>query len=133
MAICGSLVPTAVSRERAEHKDLLAQHRRTDEIRRLPRRSSGLGGAARLRACGEPLTRLEYQTILAWQLHVNVAKVGFKYGQAIHHGNPIVLLTPTARGLEGSGVPSAAAFLPQPAALSLPSALSGLVGPGGSG
>ena len=49
-------------------------------------------------ACGEPLTRLEYQTILAWTLHVNVAAVGFKYGQAIAHGNPIVLFTPIPRG-----------------------------------
>jgi hypothetical protein len=98
VVICGSLVPTALSRERTEHKDLLAQHRRTDEIGRLTSTISGLGGAARLRACGEPLTRLEYQTILAWQLRVNVAKVGFKYSQAIHHGNPIVLFTPTHAG-----------------------------------
>ena len=53
-----------------------------------------LGGAARLRACGEPLTRLEYQTTLAYTLGVNVSQVGFKYGQAIAHGNPIVLFTP---------------------------------------
>jgi hypothetical protein len=57
-----------------------------------------LGGAAFLRGCGEPLTRLEYQTMLAWTLGVNVAKVGFKYSQAIAHGNPIVLFTPESDG-----------------------------------
>jgi hypothetical protein len=98
VVICAALVPTALSRERTEHKDLLAQHQRTHEIGRLASTISGLGGAARLRACGEPLTRLEYQTILAWQLRVNVATVGFKYSQAIHHGNPIVLFTPTHAG-----------------------------------
>jgi arginine exporter protein ArgO len=98
VVICASLVPTALSRERTEHKDLLAQRKRTSEIGRLTSTISGLGGAARLRACGEPLTRLEYQTILAWQLRVNVAKVGFKYSQAIHRGNPIVLYTPTHAG-----------------------------------
>ena len=57
-----------------------------------------LGGTTRLNACGEPLTRLEYQTILAWTLHLNVAAIGFKYGEAIQHGNPIVLFTPLAHG-----------------------------------
>lgn len=98
VVICASLVPTAVSRARAEHKDLLAQHRRTTEIGRLATTISGLGGATRLRACGEPLTRLEYQTILAWQLRVNVARVGFKWSQAIRRGDPIVLFTPHSRG-----------------------------------
>ena len=51
-----------------------------------------------MRPCGEPLTRLEYQTILAWKLHVNVATVGFKYGPAIASGNPIVLFTPLRGG-----------------------------------
>ena len=54
---------------------------------------------ARLRACGEPLTRLEYQTMLAYTLKDNVSKVGFKYGQAIAHGNPIVLFTPLPSGV----------------------------------
>ena len=36
--------------------------------------------------------------ILAWTLHVNVAAIGFKYGQAITHGNPIVLFTPDPQG-----------------------------------
>ena len=56
------------------------------------------GGPARFKPCGEPLTRLEYQTVLAWTLHVNVARVGFKYTPAIHSGRPIVLFTPTSHG-----------------------------------
>jgi hypothetical protein len=102
--ICASLVPSALSRARTEHKDLVAQQRRTTEIGRLASVVIANGGAARLRACGEPLTRLEYQTILAWQLRVNVVKVGFKYGQAIAHGNPLVLFTPHSRGWTVQGV-----------------------------
>jgi hypothetical protein len=98
VAIVASLVPAAVSRERIEHKDLRVQRARTTEIKRLASTITRLGGAARLRACGEPLTRLEYQTILAWQLRVNVATVGFKYGPAIHRGGPIVLFTPHRSG-----------------------------------
>jgi hypothetical protein len=44
------------------------------------------------------LTRLEYQTILAWTLHLNVVRVGYKYGPAIASGRPIVLFTPLPHG-----------------------------------
>ncbi|MEO9023538.1 MAG: hypothetical protein ABI339_00845, partial [Solirubrobacteraceae bacterium] len=93
-----SLVPMAISKARAEHLDLKDQRLRTTEIRRLTPAINALGGAARLLSCGEPLTRLEYQTMLAYTLQVNVSRVGFKYGQAIVRGNPIVLFTPTSRG-----------------------------------
>ncbi len=96
--IAASLIPAAVSRMRTEHADLKVQRARTTELNRLAGTVDRLGGAARLRACGEPLTRLEYQTVLAWQLGVNVSKVGFKYGQAMAHGNPIVLFTPEPGG-----------------------------------
>jgi arginine exporter protein ArgO len=98
LAICASLVPTAASRARSERKDLRAQRARTAEINRLASTVTGLGGAALLRSCGEPLTRLEYQTILAWQLRTNVSRVGFKYSEAIARGQPIVLFTPTHLG-----------------------------------
>ncbi len=98
VVLVGSLVPMAISRARAEHLDLKDQRLRTTEIRRLTPAIDRLGGAARLRSCGEPLTRLEYQTMLAYTLELNVARVGFKYGQAIARDNPIVLFTPTANG-----------------------------------
>jgi hypothetical protein len=93
-----SLIPPAVSAGRAEHKDLTVQRARTVELGRLSAVVSQLGGAARLRGCGEPLTRLEYQTALAYTLGVNVSKIGFKYGKALAHGNPIVMFTPTSHG-----------------------------------
>jgi hypothetical protein len=98
VVVVGSLVPAAVSRGRIEHRDLRMQRARTTQINRLATVVSRLGGPARFRPCGEPLTRLEYQTVLAWTLHVNVAKVGFKYGQAIRSGRPLVLFTPGHHG-----------------------------------
>ncbi|HEX3976236.1 MAG TPA: hypothetical protein VHW96_08210 [Solirubrobacteraceae bacterium] len=92
------LVPPALSAARTEHKDIHTQRARTIELGRLNSVIGQLGGAARLRACGEPLTRLEYQTALAYTLGVNVSKIGFKYPQAIAHGNPIVMFTPTSSG-----------------------------------
>jgi hypothetical protein len=98
LVVCGSLVPTALSRARTEHKDLNAQRKRTTEIGRLASVIRFYGGPARLRACGEPLTRLEYQTILAWSLRLNVARVGWKYTPAIRRGHPVVLFTPRSHG-----------------------------------
>jgi hypothetical protein len=98
VVIVASLVPAAVSRGRTEHRDLRVQRHRTHEINRLAGTITRLGGPARFRPCGEPLTRLEYQTTLAWTLRVNVARVGFKYGPAIRSGRPIVLFTPRRHG-----------------------------------
>jgi hypothetical protein len=98
VVLCLSLAPAALSHARTEHKDLRDQRARTAEIDKLAGAISRLGGAARLRPCGEPLTRLEYQTILAWNLHVNVATVGYKYTPAIASGRPIVLYTPISTG-----------------------------------
>jgi hypothetical protein len=91
--LVGSLVPTAIHRGQAEHADLREQHRRTAEINAL-QRVIGRVGRDRINACGEPLTRLEYQSAVAWTLHRNVSAVGFKYGPAIASPRPIVLITP---------------------------------------
>ncbi len=91
---CVVLVPTAVSRARSERKDLRQQRVRTVQINALRPALSAAGGAALVRACGEPLTRLEYQSIVAFALGVNVGHVGFKYGPAVHSSRPIVLITP---------------------------------------
>jgi hypothetical protein len=97
-AVSVALVPTAVSRLRAEHGDLVGQRKRTKSINELSALVSRLGGPRRITACGEPLTRLEYQSIAAWTLRINVATIGFKYAPAIAHGNPLVLITPGATG-----------------------------------
>jgi hypothetical protein len=97
-ALVGTLIPDAVSTARVERRDLHVQRLRTKEINSLAATVTHLGGSARLEACGEPLTRLEYQTILAWTLRRNVAVIGFKYGEAVHHGNPIILFTPIPSG-----------------------------------
>ena len=93
-----AMVPPALSRARSEHRDIRGQRARTAEIGKLTGTVSRLGGSSRLKPCGEPLTRLEYQTVLAWNLHVNVATVGYKYGPAIASGRPIVLFTPLPQG-----------------------------------
>jgi hypothetical protein len=93
-----ALVPPAINRARSEHHDIRVQRLRTAEIGKLTTAIARLGGPPRFTGCGEPLTRLEYQTILAWNLHVNVSAVGYKYGPAIASRRPIVLFTPLPQG-----------------------------------
>ena len=98
VVIVAILVPSAVSRARSEHHDIRTQRVRTAQIGKLSSVVARFGGPARFRACGEPLTRLEFQTVLAWTLHDNVASVGYKYGPAIASRRPIVLFTPVSHG-----------------------------------
>jgi hypothetical protein len=97
-AVVIALIPSAASHASGERRDLHEQRARTAQIKRLSAAVSHAGGTALLRSCGEPLTRLEFQTILAWTLRLNVAKVGWKYGPAIAGRRPIVLFTPTPHG-----------------------------------
>lgn len=99
VVLVASLIPAAISHAGIEHKDLREQRKRTTEIIDLSSVIARLGGSARLRGCGEPLTRLEYQTMLAYTLGLNVNRVGFKYAESIAHGNPIVLFTPYPVGI----------------------------------
>ena len=82
-----------------------------------------LGGAGRLRGCGEPLTRLQYQTALAYALGDNVSQVGFKYSQALAHGNPVLFITPFESGV---GWQVQAAHQTAPACAALPTSPTNL-------
>jgi hypothetical protein len=97
--LVAAIVPFAISGARKEHSDVVAQHARTAEIEALPSVVDRVGGAALLRSCGEPLTRLQYQSALAFALGDNVSQVGFKYSQALAHGNPVLFMTPFESGV----------------------------------
>ena len=106
--LVGFLIPSAISTARGTKRGIDYQRVRTKEIDRLAGVVTQLGGAGRLNACGEPLTRLEYQTILAWTLHVNVAKVGFKYGRGDPSREPArAVHAAPARRVAGPGGPPA--------------------------
>ena len=97
-ALVAGVVGPELSQARAEHRDIVTQRARTTEIDDLSGVIARLGGPARIRACGEALTRLEYQTLLAYTIGENVSRVGFKFPQPGHPDNPIVLLTPAPTG-----------------------------------
>jgi len=93
--IAVAFIPGAVSAARAEHKDIAAQRKRTRVINELSVLVDKLGGTGKFKPCGEPLTRLQYQSMVAFTLRVNVASVGYKYAPAIAAVHrPIILITP---------------------------------------
>jgi hypothetical protein len=100
-ALVISVIPSAISQARWEHKDLNHQRLRTRTINLLESEIAAKGGAGAFRGCGAPVTRLQYQSTVAWELERNVAAVGFKYGEAIASRKPIVLVTPYSQS--GSG------------------------------
>jgi hypothetical protein len=94
VVLMGSFIPGGVSAARAEHKDLHEQRKRSAVINQLAALVDHLGGPDKFHGCGEPLTRLQYQSMVAFTLHLNVATIGYKYGPAIASTRPIILITP---------------------------------------
>jgi hypothetical protein len=96
--LVAALVPTARSRARVTHGELHAARHAARELTRLEAVIASLGGAARLKACGQPVTLLGYQSELAWALGMNVGEVGYKPGVSINRGTPIILFKPHDAG-----------------------------------
>ena len=96
--LIGSLIPTAVQRTRGAHSEIVKRRQAAVQIDRLETVLKQLGGPARIRACGQPVTTVAWQSILAWEVELNVGNVGFRPGHSIDKGNPIVLFKPHMGG-----------------------------------
>jgi hypothetical protein len=93
LVLVGALAPSARSRARTAHGEFHEARHAATELSRLEaviRRE----GAARIKACGQPVTLLGYQSELAWAIGLNVGNVGFRPGKSIDLGVPIVELKP---------------------------------------
>jgi hypothetical protein len=101
LALVLSVIPAAVSQARWEHRDLSHQRLRTQTINLLGSEIEAKGGPGAFRDCGAPITRLQYQSAVAWAFARNVSAVGFIYSKALASGKPIVLVTPYPQS--GSG------------------------------
>jgi hypothetical protein len=98
LLLVGGLVPAAVSRVRDERKDLFHERARTRQIHRLQGVIPQLGGVAAIRFCGQPTTEVGFQSILAWEMGLNVGKVGYRVKRNIQFGRPIVVFEPPGYG-----------------------------------
>jgi len=96
--LVASLLPGAVSRLSAEHVDLRRERGRTNEIGLLQTTIDTLGGYRHIRDCGEPVTIVEYASVLAWMTRLDVGSVGYLPSAEMRRRYPIVLFGTVAPG-----------------------------------
>ncbi len=68
------------------------------QINRLRTLIAKDGGPKQILACGQPVTEVAFQSILAWELGQNVADIGWDPKAWIQQGQPIVLFEPSGAG-----------------------------------
>jgi hypothetical protein len=93
-----SLVPGAIARLRDERHDLAHERGRTKVINWLNSAVNHFGGPAFIRSCGQPVTNVEYVSILAYYVHMNDGQVGHRPKFELHLKHPIVLFTQLPSG-----------------------------------
>jgi hypothetical protein len=96
--LVAALIPTAVQREHALGGEIVKRRQANVELHRLEAVIDRLGGAGRIRACGQPVTLVGWQSTVAWETGLNVGQVGYKPGREIKRGDPIVVLKPHHMG-----------------------------------
>jgi hypothetical protein len=96
--ITATLVPGAIARLRDERRDLKHERARTEVIAQLHAAIDHLGGDAHVRACGEPVTDVEYVSILAFYTNLNDGDVGHRPKFELTLPHPIVLFTHVPNG-----------------------------------
>jgi hypothetical protein len=96
--VVASLVPGAVDRLRAERVDLRHERGRTHEIALLATTINRLGGYQHIRACGKPVTIVEYASILAWLTHLDVGSVGYLPRSEMRKRHSTVLFASVTQG-----------------------------------
>ena len=94
-----ALVPSAITRLRAEHTDLFHERARTRQINRLSGVITRIGGPAAVTACGVPGSELSFQSVLAWSMNLNVGGVAYHPARDVYRRRrPIVEFRPVGHG-----------------------------------
>jgi len=105
-----SLAPYTHRTLRTDHGLISQAHHDALVLDRLGAVIADEGGARRLLACGRPVTPLQYQSTLAWELGVNVGTVDYALASAEAGRRPVVLVKPSGGGWNVRAInPSAAA------------------------
>ncbi len=96
--LIATLIPTGVQRARDARAEIVKRHRSGIKIDRLQDVIDRIGGSAKVKACGQPVTLVGFQSTLAWMVGLNVGNVGFHPGKSIDRGDPIVVFKPHLQG-----------------------------------
>jgi hypothetical protein len=98
LVVVGTLAPQARIRGRLVHNGIVLGRTWARQIHRLHTVIARDGGARRILACGQPVTEVPFQSILAWELDQNVIDVGWEPEAWRALGVPMVLFEPAGAG-----------------------------------
>jgi hypothetical protein len=93
-----ALAPDARSRVRTMRVLIEDSRHSAKEIDRLHRVIDDDGGPDAVKACGQPVSFIGFQSTVAWFVNLNVGNVGFRPGKSIGRGDQIVLFKPHDNG-----------------------------------
>jgi hypothetical protein len=89
-----ALAPDARTRVRTVRGLIDNSRHSAKQIDRLHKVIDRDGGADAIKACGQPVSLLGFQSTVAWYVGLNVGNVGFRPGSSIGRGDQIVLFKP---------------------------------------
>lgn len=98
VALVVTLAPQARIRGRLVHNGIVLGRTWARQLHRLNTVIAKEGGSKRIFACGQPVTEVPYQSILAWELDENVIDVGWEPQVWERLGLPLVLFEPQGAG-----------------------------------
>ncbi len=93
-----ALAPAARSRVRTVRFLIDDSRHSATQIDRLHRVIDKEGGADVIKACGQPVSLIGFQSTVAYYVGLNVGNVGFRPGKSIGRGDQIVLFKPHDNG-----------------------------------
>ena len=98
LGVVATMVPHAKIRLRLLHNGIVLGRQWALQIHRLQAVIAKAGGAKGINACGQPVTTVPFQSILAWELGENVSAVGWSPPYWTSLGRPIVVFNPIGAG-----------------------------------
>jgi hypothetical protein len=93
-----ALAPDARSRVRTVRYLIEDSRHSAKQIDRLHKVIDDDGGPDVIKACGQPVSLIGFQSAVAWFVDLNVGNVGFRPGKSIGRGDKIVLFKPHDNG-----------------------------------
>jgi hypothetical protein len=98
IGLAAALALPAKNRARLAHNGIVYGRTWARQLSRLHAVIDKDGGAKRILACGQPVSYVGFQTILAWDLDRNVSDIGWDPEDAIKQAKPIVFFEPYGAG-----------------------------------
>jgi hypothetical protein len=77
LLLSAALVPAARSTARSVHGELSEGRKYARQVDRLDRIVESSGGAAAVVRCGQPVSALGFQSVIAWETGLNVGEIGW--------------------------------------------------------